>query len=311
MVVLMLISALVFSLIMGKVSQRLINNLEKLSRIFGIGHYASIVVLIAAATTLPELTVGVTSALRGMPLLGLGSALGSNIVNLSLILGLAAIFGNGLHFNKPKQVKEDLAILGLAFLPYFWLLDGKINRVEGVISIIVYGLYVRFILKQDRVAGKIFERDVPNFSFKLLIETLGLMAVIIVSAMGIIRLAADISSGMAIPIMFIGLFVISVGTAIPEIIFHIKSAKEHQVSLSLGNIIGACATNSTLVIGVSALISPIVIESTYMGLLPGLEFLFISLLAVNFIMSKHRLDRLEGAVMVGVFIYYSVLQLIL
>lgn len=311
MLAIKLILVLSFSIFLGKITDKLIKNLESLSRIFGIGHFEMTAIVLALATTLPEMVVSISSSIKGLPQLAFGNAIGSNIANLSLILGLVAIAGRSLHFFHKGELKEIFYPLSYTFVPLLLGLDGEISRFDGVVLLIFYGYYVISLIKKDRRTEDAKLTSSGGRVSMVLLKTAGLTALMIAAAQIIVLLAKQFAAEINLPLIFVGLFIVSVGTSLPELFFNIQAAGQRKVEMSLGSIIGSCVANATLITGLSALIHPIGFENMYHIWLPGLEYLAISVLMVVMAISKHRLDWWEGLILTGLFLFYTTLELII
>jgi len=130
---------------------------------------------------------------------------------------------------------------------------------------------------------------------------------LLLSSQAIVYLAKKLAMDFNLPVLFVGLFMVAVGTSLPELVFNVRAAAKRKISMGIGNIVGSCVANSTLVIGLSALILPIKVSNAYHVVLPGLEYLLIVLLVLMFVRSKHRLDWWEGLILVILFGYYTTL----
>lgn len=310
------LSILVFSYILTLITQRIIKSLTYLSKITKLSQFATTAIVMALATTLPEITVSISSALGGLPLLSLGNALGSNIVNLSLIIGLIAIFGKSLHFNNDQENKRAFLPLFYTFLPIFLVLDGQITRFEGSILLFSYLFYVLSLIKQShhQIIKRATKGDTEIKALGRAFKTsgeLGLSVLFLIAAsQAIITISKSLALDLGLPILFIGFFIIALGTSLPELVFGLKTVRKRKMSMALGNIIGSCVTNATLIVGLTAIISPIVINGFQSLIFPLTEYFFIVLLFVFFTFTKHRLDRWEGLLLVGLFLYYTLIELL-
>jgi cation:H+ antiporter len=316
LILLKIFSILFFSYLLTLITQRIIKSLTFLSKISGLGQYATTAIVMALATSLPEISVALSSALNGLSNLSLGDALGSNIVNLSLVTGLIAVFGKSLHFNHDHENKKAFFPLLLTILPFFFILDKHITRTEGFVLLSFYVFYVSFLIKQPhhRIIKKITKGDTETRALKKAFKNTGqllfFLLLLIGAAQAIVYISKSLAVDLGLPIMFVGFFIVAVGTSLPELVFGLKTVKQRRVSMALGNIIGSCVTNATLIIGLAALIHPITLSTTQVILLPAIEYFFIVSLFTFFTFTKHRLDRWEGLVLLGLFLYYTTIELL-
>lgn len=311
MILIKIAGVLLFSYLLGKITDRLIKTFNLLSKTFLIGKFEITAIIMALFTSLPEIMVAITSSVGNSNKLALGNTTGANIVNLSLVIGMTAVVGRVLHFNSDEYLKNNLGPLVYSLIPFLLISDGAINRVDGIILIILYGLYAHnLMVKRKGSNNRGLAMESSGKVSKLMLVSLGQVAAMLVCAQIIVMLAKGAAVDLKIPLVFVGLFLVSIGTTLPEIVFNIKAAKKREISMSLGNVIGSCVTNATLVIGLAALIRPIEIGNIYQVLTIGVEYALIMSLLVYFVYTKHRLETWEGIILIVLFTYYMGLALL-
>lgn len=298
------------AMILALSTSRLVKLLERFCRITGLKRFALAAVMVALATSLPELLVSIISAFRGAPGIAFGNAVGSNIVNLGLVVGITAIWSKMIVFNHEMEEKKVLWPILTSFLPFVFLMDGQIGRMDGVVLLMVYGLYVwGLINKREQLRdGQVNLRDAKIM--KVIAKMLFWVGVLLVSS-GLVVEWAKILAGMVnIPPMFVGLFMVAIGTSLPELVFNLTAVKRHKKNMAMGNIIGSNVTNANLVVGLAAIITPINIGS---GLVwtTGLQYFFMVVAFLTFTATKKRLEAWEGLVLVLLFFYYTVIELMI
>lgn len=291
-------------------TEKIIKLLTSFCHITGLNQFTATAVIIALATSLPELGVSVISALRGSPEIAFGNAVGSNIVNLALIAGITAIWSRVIVFEHDLAEKKMIWPIAVTFLPFLGLIDGKISRIEGLLLVMIYIWDVKKWLGEKRIG----ERKPLNWKDKKLWEIGGRgilwITILLGSAELVVGMAKNLAIAVNLPLIFVGLFVVAVGTSLPELMFNLGAINHHHKSMAIGNIIGSNVVNATLVIGLAALIKPIEFRAN-LGWVTGLEYLFVVLLFLAFGWSKKRLERWEGLVLVMLFIYYTAVELMI
>lgn len=309
-----------FSFVLIKSCDLLVRSLNKLSRSLKIGAFAITSFLLAFATSLPELFVAITAGLGKKPNLALGVILGSNIANISLVIGGAALISGSLTV-VGEFLKRDIFYAFLAAsLPLVLLLDNKLSRAEGLMLLFVYGVYNYTVLRgkqkmlilenEGSVVAKILQRLNHKQTEKNIAWLFLGVALLIFSADMIVRLAGQIAAAFNIPIFLIGLFVVAVGATLPELSFEIKAIRLKKTAMVFGNLLGSIVVNSTLVIGLSALINPIVLNGGIRPyLLATLAFLIIFNLFWLFVKTKRRLERWEGLVLLLAYILFVAIEI--
>lgn len=315
-----LIALFGFSFVLIKSTDILVVSLKQLAKVTKIGSYTITAIVLGLATSLPEVFVGIVSAIEGRSSLALGNVIGSNIADLSIVIGGAAIIAGNLKVKK-DILNKDLAVsFFISALPLVFIIDKTLSRVEGLILILVYLFYNFFLFKNSRyekpeeieenflvrIYRRLFSKQIAT---KKLYQNLLLSIILLlISADMIVKISIKIAVGFNIPIFFIGIFLVAVGTSLPELSFEIQALKKGQSSMAIGNILGSIVTNSSLILGLTSLICPIKITlfSDYF-----LAFIFSILIFgffYIFILSKKTLQAWEGVVLILIYIYFIVLE---
>lgn len=311
-------------LLLIKAADILIINLKSLSRTTRLGQFALTGLLMALTTSLPEAFVGITSALEGKPQLSLGNIIGANIANLSLVVGGAALAGGAIAI-RGNFLSEDVFYAFLAgAAPMVLLFDKQLGRVDGLILILLYGLYCSWVLSGrkkeiQQLPGDNNEefvwRLIRRFNTKGSRKELGWIflgiILLLFSADMIVSLAQDIAVPLNLPLLLVGIFIISVGTTLPELIFELKAIRQHHPTMVFGNLLGSVVANSTLIIGLVALISPIKAVNFSEYLVATMAFVLIFGAFYLFIRTKHQLERWEGALLVLLYFVFIAVELYL
>lgn len=302
---------LFFSFLLIKSSDVLLRSLKKLSRTTRLGKLALTSFILALATSLPEFFVGVTAALENKPNLTLGNVIGSNIANLSLVIGGTTLVG-GTMPAVGKFLKEDIFYTFLAgSLPLLLLLDNRLSRVDGLILLIAYAWYVATVLKlkpkDGWLEGIIKRLGKKEAGAELTWFFIGII-LLIFSADMIVRISAMVATSFGIPLLLIGLFLVAVGTSLPELSFGIQAIHGHQVAMVFGNLLGSIVANSSLILGITSLISPIKIVYLQEYLLATIFFILIFGVFYFFVRTKHKLERWEGGVLFLLYLLFALVQ---
>ena len=320
MVVIYLGLILFFSFLLIKASDILLINLTSIARRTRLGQFAVTSFLMALATSLPELFVGIAAALEGKPNLSLGNVIGSNIANLSLVIGAAALMA-GTVAVRGTFLRRDVFYAFLAgAAPMLLLFDKKLSQIDGLILLTLYGFYQLMVFSERKQKGLIEGKE--GFTQRLLERLnhrgtrrelawifLG-VALLLFSADMLVKMAGKIALIFNVPLLLVGLFLVAFGTSLPELAFSLKAIRSHQPTMVFGNLLGSVVANGTLVIGVTALISPIKIAAFSEYLLATLAFVFVFGAFYFFIRTKHRLERWEGAFLIGFYLAFALSALV-
>jgi cation:H+ antiporter len=252
-------------------SNTTINNALKVSAISKLGKTSIGFTSISLSTTLPELTVAVTAAFSGGAGLSVGNALGSNIFNISAIIGIAALLLYYKHVRTPKSAKNpdginvipsmaksDLntiyfGLLVSSLIPMVLIYISTASWAVGLILLFVFAAYI-YKLTQVRIPSEEIE-EVPlsekkKLKLYIVFTIIGALGVV-VSANFLVDSAIVIASSFGVPQTVIGATIIAFGTSLPELTIGVKSVLKGHAGLAFGNIIGASFFNTTLILGVT------------------------------------------------------------
>ena len=312
----------VFSFVLIKAADQVVIALRHLTKSSSSkGVFILSALLLALATSFPELFVGITSSLEGTPNLSLGNVLGANIANISLVVGAATLLVGRVNVHGEFLRRDVWIALVAGILPIVLVFDGELSRVDGLILLSLYGAYAssffkdRFLeigqeIKKGTFIHKFFRR-VNNIDGNKTKEAARLflgIAVLLVSANLIVNTAQSLAAAANIPVFLIGLILLSIGTTLPELGFSIKSLQDKEPTMFFGNLLGSIIANSTLVIGVTAVISPIRVAAIEEYLIAAVTFVVVFLVFWLFIRSKLKLERWEAGVLLAIYIVFVVVE---
>lgn len=307
-----------FSFVLIKATDIIIGALNRLSRSFKIGAFALTAFLLSLATTLPELMVSLASAFEGKPNLALGVAVGSNIANLSLVIGGVALMGGTIPV-VGEFLKKDLFYTFLAgMIPIILLIDGRLSTFDGLILLAVYIAYNYTVLRQKPNIAQIEKEGVVRRILRQINHRqtekqlgwlfVGIVAMLIAADM-VAKLASQIAVTLSIPPLLIGLVLVAIGTSLPELSFGIRAVRKHKVAMVFGNLLGAVVANSTLILGLTTLVRPIQLDGGMTSFLVAtLCFLVIFNLFWLFVRTKRKLERWEGLALIVIYFLFIFLE---
>ncbi len=264
-IIILSIIFIVASIMLYLSSEEIIKGLTRLSRYLGVTEFILSFFIIAVAASIPNLFVGVTSALRGLPELSFGDIMGNNIVALSVGIGLATLFSKKKKIRAENETIKGSTIFTFisALLPLILIYDGVLSRTDGLILIAFFVYYMYWIFSKKERFSKIYEeheveivKETSNF-FKDIFRVLGGFIVLLIAAQGIVYSSSEFAITLGLPLVMVGVLILGLGSALPEVYFAVSSARKDETGLILGNIMGAVIIPATLILGIVALISPI------------------------------------------------------
>ncbi len=310
----------VFLVLLNLSTELTITNSIKVSNITGLGKTTVGFSLLAFSTSLPELSVAFISAFTHEGAVSVGNVIGSNIVNICLVVGLAALI-LGLRHPRTKSVvssfaKEELSSLyfGLfvsSLIPLVLLYIIEASWLVGLILIFIFVFYT-YQLSKIRIPAESRNNVTPEDSKRLkryvILTLLGVLGVIL-SANFLVESAVTIAIFAGIPRTLIGATIIALGTSLPELSLDLKSFLKGHSALALGDIVGSSFVNITLILGVTLFV-PVLLGTPLTMNIDVFRNLIIFSLVTNiffwYFLSMERVTWREGAILLFVYILFLV-----
>lgn len=315
MVLLDVVIFVVSAIILVRAGEYVVKALTGISKILDVKPFVLAFILMAFSTSLPETFVGITSAFKGNPTLSLGNVVGSNIANASIILGIIIILGRGIKITSQTIGKDMKYMLFIAAAPLLLLIDGTLSRIDGILLLAVFGMYVVNLMNQNKFFHNLHKDQEKGEIAGPLKE---LMSSLVMFGMGLIFMIAssnflvgsaiNISDAIGVPPIIVGLMVIAFGTSLPELTFGIKSAMQGQGQMALGDLIGAVVVNSTFVLGITAIITPIE-PHTGSFIVSAFFMMIILFLFAEFAAQRKSLSIREGLWLIMLYILFVFTEL--
>ena len=293
------------------VSDRIIRYVLVISKAIGLSEMAAGFILLSVITSLPELSVSIVASLGGEGGLSVGNVLGSNVANLTIILGLAILVARKTITLKGQSNKELVQFLFLSsMIPLFIVQRGSLGPVLGIVLLV---LFAYFGVTISRKAGTTVLEETPQQQKEEKMAFVGIkflvgVALIILLSKYAVDSSVDIANFVGLPTSIIGATIIGFGTSLPELATTIQALKQGLVSMALGNLLGSCITNITLILGVSSLLS--FSEVNVVAVQSIMFYVLLSSLSVWYMVSStERLTRKSAiflCLIYGVFILQQV-----
>ena len=268
--------------------------------------------VVAFGTSTPELAVSLTAALSSSTEMALANVTGSNIANIALVLGVAALVCP-LRVDRSLMKRELPVLLGLQLLVPITILSGRISRIEALILIFgglfynVWLLVEAFSRRRSLVAADGDDDDVSLENAPLWKHGILLVVGLVVLGAGayfFVNGAEEIARRLGLSQRFIGLTVVAMGTSAPEIATAVVSAYRGQVDLAIGNSIGSNILNIAMVLGLTSVITPIEVSNVWASLGDLAVAVGVTFLLVPVVLSGSRLGRGAGLAMAGGYVLY-------
>ena len=299
-------------LILG--AERFVHGAAATARNFGIAPLLIGLTVVAFATSAPEVLVSVVAASRGEPGLAIGNAIGSNIVNIGLVLGMTAIV-RPIKLESATLRREMPALLAVTLLVVSLFLDARLTNIDGYVmltGLVIVMIWLARLGSRSAANDPIkkdFEAEIPDdVSMKsaVLWVVVGL-GTLLLGAEWLVTGAIGIAHTLGVSEVVIGITIVAFGTSLPELAVSLISVLKGEYGLAIGNIVGSNIFNLLAVIGIAAAIEPMTLHPSVLSLH---IFVMVAFTLVLFAMTydydgKARLSRLEGVALLAAFIAYD------
>jgi len=293
-------------------ADRLIAGASALARNFGISALVVGVTIVGFGTSAPEMVVSALASLEGNPSLAIGNALGSNIANIGLILGLTGLV-YPMTVERSATRREIPMLAAVTVLTAILMLDGAFSRIDGIVLFVGLVAFLIAMLLRGRHSDSLDAATEALLSE--ITETLSVRAAVLWTLVGLIVLplsakilvdgAVGLASLMGVSEAVIGLTVVALGTSLPELAAAIASAVRKEDDLCIGNILGSNLFNLLGVLGIAALIHPMVIEPILiLRDLPVMAAVFLLLAGMAFLFGK--VSRIGAGILLSSYVVYQI-----
>lgn len=285
-----------------------VDGASKIADKFGIPQLVIGLTIVAMGTSAPEAAVSITSALKGSAGITIGNVVGSNIMNVLVILGLTAVI-RAIAVKKSTICYEiPFTIVITVILALLGLIDNTVGRLDGIILWVLMIVYLIYLLRMAKKGQDVVE-DVPELTKK---DTLPRMLLTIVAGAVLIVWGADVTVDAATELAtifgmsdrLIGLTIVAFGTSLPELVTSVTAAIKGKADIAVGNIVGSNIFNILFVVGTTALITPVVYSGGFM--VDTLVAVGTMVLLLVCVLPKKKLGRLGGLVMLAGYAAYFV-----
>ncbi|MEA3248095.1 MAG: calcium/sodium antiporter [Nanoarchaeota archaeon] len=296
-------------IILIKASDYFTDSAEKIGLYFGLPAFIVGVTIVAIGTSLPELISSIFAVLENSSEIVVGNVIGSNITNIFLVLGIAAIIGKKIKVSY-ELIHVDLPLLvGSAFLLAVTIWDGIFTLPEALLCIGGMVLYLAYTLNTEREHEDIGIKKEMKKNLKKKKLDWKILIVLVVSAFfiylgakytieSVIKLSEILSIGKEI----IAISVVALGTSLPELMVTVSAARKGRSEMAVGNILGSNIFNIFAVMGIPALIGTLIIPQSILTL--GLPMMLIATLLYFFITQDKEITKWEGWLLIIFYVFF-------
>ncbi|PRM92416.1 calcium/sodium antiporter [Arcobacter cryaerophilus gv. occultus] len=274
------------------------------------------ILIVGFGTSAPEMVVSAIAAYEGNPGLALGNAIGSNIVNIALILGITAIVAPIAVNSKIVKKEIPLLLLIVLFTGYL-LLDNTLTLFEGVIllagffALVLWSVFAAFRSRGDSFEDQMdieLNEDIMSLKVGIMWLIFGLI-LLIASSRLLVWGAVGVANSFGVSDLIIGLTIVALGTSLPELAASVMAARKGEHDIAIGNVVGSNMFNLLAVIGIAVIIAPMnsipleVLQRDWTIMLLLTIALFV--MAYGFKRRNGRINRVEGTILILCYVAYN------
>ncbi|NOR54645.1 MAG: calcium/sodium antiporter [Sulfurovum sp.] len=294
----------------------IINQSERIALKFGIPEFIIGATLIALGTSLPEMAASIAASYSGKPDIAVANVIGSNILNITLVLATVFLIAKKINPNRDFFAKDSTWALVPVMVFLLMILDGVISRFDAVLLLLLMGAYLLFLLQDAKGIPKDDLEDLEameeeDFSWSKVVPVLftGFILVVI-GAHFTVESASEIAKSFGISEWVIGIIMISLGTSLPELVVSVSAALKGKVDMAIGNIIGSNMANTTVVLGAAALTGPLNVNAS--AYIFDIATMLVATLLLVFITANKLYNRSAGIslmIILGLFLHNTIQQM--
>ena len=269
--------------------------------------------IVAMGTSLPELSVSVTSSIAGHNQLAVSNVVGSNIFNLMVVLGCSALFSALAVQDAVIKIDLPFSIIAAAVLAVMSFTIGKVNRVCGIILLAMFAFFIGMMLKRAMTARKTAAEEAEEKEVDEDIKILPIWQSLVYIAGGIacIKFGGDfvvnsftIARSLGVTETLIGLTIVACGTSLPELATSIAAARKNELDMAVGNAIGSNTFNILAILGIAAVITPVAVSME--NIIDTIVLIVFSIIVWLFCFRTKKLGKPAGIMMMVMYAVYLV-----
>jgi cation:H+ antiporter len=293
-------------------AEYLVTGSSRLALSFGVRPLVVGLTVVAFATSMPEFMVSLFATIRGASSMAAGNIIGSNIANIGLILGVAALITpvvvarSTLVRELPMMVIASLALYGMA-------LDGEIAFMNGLILFLSLLAFLIYCLMTARNPSLPYDLEIDKVLNEMSVKRGQNIALVLIGMAGLglgaelmVRGAVMVATLLGVSELIIGLSIVALGTSLPELAASVMSAWKGEMDISVGNVIGSNIFNVLFVLGICPMIRPVMLEPRALTLDFPIMLAFCALLIglLTLVSPRLQLDRKRGLLLLGAYLIF-------
>lgn len=242
----------------------IIRESERIALHFDISHFVIGATLVAFGTSLPEMAASMMAAGQGKSDMAVANVIGSVIFNITLVLGVVFFISKKMHPERNLFAQDSAWVIVPLVIFFIMVQDGVISRMDGLLYLLLMVSYLVFLFTDSKEnLGEEIDEELIKEKFKwgktILLLAVG-FALTIGGANFVVESATNIARNFGVSEWIIGLFLIALGTSLPELVVSLVAVKKGNAEMSIGNIIGSNVANFSMVLGAASLVNPLIVD---------------------------------------------------
>lgn len=282
---------------------------EKVAESFRMSKYVVGFIVVSFISVLPETFIAIGAAMKGNTELGIGTILGSNVADLTLIMAILAFVAGRKGVKVERASLRRLLIYPLFLaIPLLLALDGSFSRSDGLVLIIVGIIFYVFTFRRS-VGISSRSADI-KYKLRNAVYLALSLALLLLGAHFTVDSTVALASNINISPVLIGILVVGLGTTIPELSFASKAIKHGKHEMAVGDVLGSVLADATIVIGIVSMIGTVTFPPR-IAYVAGGFMVFASVVLIAMFKSKHKIDRREAIWLVLIWVAYVIAEVVL
>jgi cation:H+ antiporter len=295
----------------------IVEALAGIARFLKLREFVVAFFIVAVAGAIPNIFVGISSALRGIPQLSFGDIVGGNLFDLTVAVGIAVLISKGISAKSRTIQASSIFTMVVAILPLLLILDGVLGRGDGIILILGFVFYTLWLFSKKERFTKVYEvknkkpflKKFKKFSKNIGKVVLGLL-ILLFASQGIVESASFFAEYFDLPLGLVGVLIVALGNCLPETYFIILAAKSSQNWMILGDLMGSVIIASTLVLGIVAIICPIEIIDFSPFAIGRFFLVLAAIFFLFFVRTDKKISTKEAFILFSFYFLFVLFQLI-
>ena len=294
--------------ILFKSADLLVGGISSYARKLGLSDAIIGLVVIAMAASAPEIISSLTGFVTGQESVGFGVILGSNMVHAALGLGIVAVIGRKIKLEPTIFTRQKLMMWTALLLPFLLAMDGELSRVDGVLLIAAFCLYLTRLWRLEGKFGRIKKQVKFKNIWRDAFIFLGCFVALLLAGRWLVFSSVQLANAFGIPAYFIALTVIGIGTTMPDLAVGLRSVFRKHASFGIGDLLGSLMIDLLLFFGVLALVKPLTINISQV--LNAFIFLTLAITFVMWLMRGKSINWKHGLVLISLFAVFITIEVV-